>query len=141
MSEVTKKAIYSTLSGDAEIVSLVGRHSDGSPAIFNANFNRANPAVFPCITFREADGSAFGGIRKETVDAEYFNIEVWAKTDSALTVPRIAERIDALLHNKALSGAGGSIYDCVRVSQVPDQYDDKLKLHFGLYRYRLVVSR
>jgi hypothetical protein len=141
MSELTKKAVWGVLSGDGELAALVGKDSGGNPAIFNANFNRANPAVFPCITFREADGSAFGGIRGETVDAEYFNIEVWAKTDSALTVPRIAERIDSLLHNKALSGTGGRIYDCARVAQAPDQYDDKLKLHFGLYRYRLVAGR
>ncbi|MFA6666299.1 MAG: hypothetical protein WCT06_06980, partial [Armatimonadota bacterium] len=63
------------------------------------------------------------------------------KTDSALTVPRIAEQIDTLLHNKALSTSEGKIYDCARVAQIPDQYDDKLKLHFGLYRYKLVASR
>ena len=141
MSVTTKKAIWSTLSGDAELSSLVGRDSGGNPAVFNANFNRASPAVFPCITFREADGSAYGGIREETVDAEYFNIEVWAKTDSALTVPRIAEQIDTLLHNKALSTSEGKIYDCARVAQIPDQYDEKLELHFGLYRYRLVAGR
>lgn len=149
MSASTKKAIMAKLSGDTQLIALLGGDENGDPAIFNATMNRkqrdlktpASSWTLPAITFREADGGADKRFHGVTVDSELFDIEVWADTDSALTVTNIAERLDALLHNQLLMLGSGRNYDCVRVSQNPDLYDDKLNLHFGLYRYRLVVSR
>jgi hypothetical protein len=141
MSEHTKRAIYSRLTGDIVLCAMLATDAGGNIAIYNASYNKANPAIFPCITFREADGSADQRVTGGTVDTEYFDLEIWARTESALVVPQIAGRMDVLLHNQTLSLTSGVNYNCSRVAQAPDQWDDKNKLHFGLYRYKLVVGR
>ena len=141
MSAIIKTAIFSILTGDATLNALIGQDENGDPAVFNASYNELGNPPFPCITFREADGSADGRFRETTIDTEYYDIEIWAQSESALTIPNIHARVDALLHNQAVTASSGTVYDCVRVTQIPDQYDKALKLHFGLYRYRLVVSR
>lgn len=147
MSAETKTAIYSVLASDSELTDLLAADENDDPAIFNSNMNKLaidrklEEVPLPCVTYREGPGSADSRFRQETVDAETFDLEAWAKTESGLVVPAIGARIDALLHNQVLTLSSGTNYDCVRISQTPDLYDDKLNLHFGLYRYRLIVSR
>ena len=144
MSTVTKKAFYAKLAADATLLALIGSDELGGPAIFNASMNRVAQGTgwsFPAITFREADGANDQRLRSETVDREFYDVEVWAEGESALTVGQIAGRIETLLHNQSLTVDSGEVYDCSRVTQSPDMYDDKLNLHFGLYRYQLVVRR
>ncbi|MCE5199801.1 hypothetical protein LLG39_12590 [bacterium] len=149
MSDVTKTAIYSAISGDSALAALLGKDELNSPAIFNATLNqklqdKANPGnswTFPCITFRQEPSSTDTRFRESTVDNEIFAFEIWVETTSALTIPLIGNHLDRILHNKTLLLGSGSNYDCVRITQAPDLFDDKLNLHFGLYRYRLVVSR
>jgi hypothetical protein len=149
MSEYTKKALFSRLTGSDALTELLGTDENNGPAIFNATMNQKlqdleNPETSwtdPCVTFRETDGSADSRFRTETIDNEICDIEVWARTSSALVIPRIAAEVDKLLHNQDLTLESGENYDCVRFAQQPDLYDDKIKFHFGLYRYRLVVRR
>jgi len=144
MSEFTKTAIYTKLTGDATLATLLGHDENAKPAVFNANMNQKQQSTtgwtYPCITVREDEGSVDQRFVSGTVEAEYFDIEAWWPNDSALTGARILARIDALLHNATLTLSTGVCYNCVRVSKTPDLYDDKLKVHFGLYRYRLVVG-
>ena len=141
MSDVTKAAVYEALAGDDDLTALLGVDENGNPAIYDSNMNKLVDPAFPCITFREGPGSADGRIRQDTVDYETFDLEVWARDESALTIPQIHNEIDRLLHQQTLTLDTGENLDCVRLSQNPDMYDTELKLHFGLYRYRLVVSR
>ena len=139
MSEYSKKAIYSALSGRAALTTLLGTDEDANPAIYNVSFNAVSDPPFPCVTFREGDGSADQRFRTETVGSEIFDLEAWARTESGLIIPRILEQIDAALHNQRLTLASGYNFESVRLTQSPDLYDDKLNLHFGLARYRLIV--
>lgn len=148
MSEFTKTAIYSTFTGDTALADLLGTDENGAAAVFNATMNQkqqdiADPSkswTYPCVTFRESDGVADSRFTTSAVGTEFFDIEVWWQTSSALTGARIAARIESLLHNRSLIVSSGRVYHCERVSQIPDQYDSKLKVHFGLYRYKLVVG-
>ena len=141
VSDVTKKAVYEALAGDDDLIALLGLDENGDPAIYDSFMNKLVDPPFPCITFREGAGSADGRVRNDTVDYETFDVEIWARDESALTIPQIHNEIDRLLHQQTLLLETGENLDCVRLSQNPDQYDPELKLHFGLYRYRLVVSR
>jgi len=147
MSELTKKALFSILSSDTALTALIGKDENGSAAIFNATFNEVTAESknwsYPVITFREDTTTADARFTAQTVDAEIFDIEIWAKTTSSLTIPTIHKELDRILHNKTLSliSTQGRNYDCVRIASSPDQYDSKLKLHFGLYRYKFVVLR
>jgi hypothetical protein len=141
MSSASHTALYSKLTGAGALTALLGAQADGLPAVFNASLNKLSSPVFPIVTFREDSGTADARFAHSTVDEEIYNIEVWAATESALVVPAIFAQIDALLHNGTLTLASGVFYDCYRLSQTPDMYDDQLNLHFGLYRYRLVLSR
>ena len=147
MSEYTKAAIYSAQKSDTALEALLGADENFDPAIFNANMNEkqqdlADPSkswTYPCVTFREADGTADPRFTNNAVGTEFFDFEVWWQASSALTGARIAARLDALFHNEPLTVASGHVYNCERVSQIPDNYDPKLKVHIGLYRYKLVV--
>lgn len=141
MSAVTKKALYSTLAGGTALTNLLSTDENNDPAIFNAFLNKLESPSFPCITFRESSGSADQRFKSETVDQEIWDLEIWAKTESALVVSQIFAEVDRLLHNKTLTLETGRNYDCVRIAQNPDMYDTKLNLSFGLYRYKLVASR
>lgn len=144
MSATTKKAIYKALSDDSALVALLGKDELNGPAIFNTSMNKLTNRSgwsYPCITFRESDGSADSRFRESTTDSEVFDLEVWSQAESAVTPGQIADRIDELLHNQVLILESGRNYDCVRFAQIPDQYDKDIKAHFGLYRYRLAVSR
>lgn len=148
MSEFTKTAIYSTLIGDSALVALLGTDENSAPAIFNAAMNQkqrdletpGNSWTYDCITFREAAGNADPRFTSGAHGTEFFDFEVWSKATSSLNRARIAARLDALFHNVALTVSSGKVYWMERVTQVPDQYDEKLKVHFGLYRYRLIVG-
>ena len=145
MSEFTKKAIYSKLTGDTVLAALLGTDENDAAAVFNATMNRMQEDAttgwtYPAVTFREADGVADARFVSGSHGTEFFDFEIWAGTDSPLVIARIAARIEALLHNQTLTVSSGKVYCCENISQIPDQYDDKLKVHFGLYRYKLVVG-
>jgi hypothetical protein len=149
MSEATKKAIFSKLKGGTALVALLGKDENSDPAVFNKSYNQvtaelveaASETLYPLLTFREDIGSADLRFRAENVGSEVWDIEAWAKDESALVVPSILDSIDSLLHNQSVTVTGGTVFDCVRLSQNPDLYDEKRKLHFGLARYRLIVQR
>jgi hypothetical protein len=149
MSSVTKKAIYEILIGDSALVAIIGKDENGDPAVFNSTYDKvtaeivggAGEDLYPIITFRESAGSSDQRFRAGTVDNEGFDLEIWARTESGLVVSEIANRVDQLLHNQEILVDSGAVFDCVRMMQNPDGYDEKLKLHFGLMRYRLVVQR
>lgn len=148
MSEYTKTALYGLLTGDAALAALLGDDENGKPAVFNATMNQklrdlSTPAsswTYDCITFREADGPVDPRFTAGLVGAEFFDIEIWSQSNSAVTIPRIAARVIALLHNETLTVTSGKVYCCELVSQRLDQYDDKLHVHFGLMRLKLVVG-
>lgn len=144
MSAVTKAALYSTLTNSNNLIALLGTDENGAPSIFNATLNEKIAEqgwTYPAITFREASGSADGRFREITVDSEDFDLEIWAQTTSALVVPQIHTVVDGLLHNQKIVLDSGLCFDIVRVAEQPDLYDSILKLHFGLYRYRLIAAR
>ena len=141
MSEYSKKAIYSKLSGDTAFAALLAKDENNNPGIYNTNLNQIHPVNFPCTTFRESDGTTDPRFRTITIGTEFFDFEIWADDKSGLTTARIAERLNALLHNQPITLSSGECYDCIRVTQSPDNYDPKLKLQFGLYRYKLTVRR
>jgi hypothetical protein len=141
MSSISKTAIMSKLTSATALTTLLGKDEGDRPAIYNASLNQVNQPAFPAITFREASGAPDGRFIDDTIDSEYFDIEIWSKSESALIVPAIALQVDLLLHNQTLTLASGECYDCARIAQNPDNFDSKLKLHFGLYRYRLIVRR
>ena len=145
MSEFTKTAIYSKLTGDTALAALLGKDENAAAAVFNTTMNRLREDAttgwtYPAVTFREADGVADARFVSGSHGTEAFDFEVWWQNDSSLPGSRIAARLEALLHNKTLTVSSGKVYCCEKVSQIPDQYDDKLKVHFGLYRYKLVVG-
>jgi len=142
MSLETKTALYSVLTSDEALAALLGTDENDDPAVFNSNMNKLAQESgwsYPVVIFREADGKADARFRAETVGTEIFDLEIWGS--SAKTVAEIFDEIDRILHNQTLTLESGTCYDCVRIAQNPDQYDSKLKIHFGLYRYKLVVSK
>ncbi|MHB0913939.1 MAG: tail completion protein gp17 [Armatimonadota bacterium] len=139
MSEYTKTAIYSALSGDAALSALLATDEGGEPAVFAASLNKYPDAPFPCITVREAEVEADPRFEAAPVDAETFEIEVWARTESALTVPRIHAEVERVMGNLLVEGE--TLYYCGRTGETPDLYDDKLDLLHGMAKYRLIVGR
>lgn len=148
MSGYTKSALYDILSEDTELVESLGSDENSDPAIFNATYNQITAelaetlttSLYPIVTFREDNMASDMRFSESSVRTEYWSIEVWARTESGLTVPNILKHIKRLLHQQSITLDSGYTFESVLISESPDQYDSVLKLHFGLARYRLIVK-
>lgn len=141
MSEVTKQAIYRTLSGDETLVQMLARDAGGRIAIYGSSLNKHEDGAFPCITFRESSGTSDLRFRGLIVDSEIFDLEIWARTSSNRVIAQIAAEVDRLLHGATLAVVDGRVFEIARVAQNPDNSDPRTNLRFGLYRYRVRTCR
>jgi hypothetical protein len=151
MSLATKQAILARLQSDGALVALLAKDpNDPSaqprPAIFNAHLSAA-PPVYACVTFRQSTGSpdnrfrpALPGDVTQNVDDEYFDFEAWTQAPSFVPISSIQARLDVLLHQQSFAAGTSQVFWSERVLEQPDLYDDVLKAHYGLFRYRVRVQ-
>lgn len=92
-----QKALYSTLSGDATLIALIG---------IGGVFDRRDMArPMPYLAFAEIETRDFGPDTEEHLLA----IEAWSSADGRRQVQAIAARAKDLLHDAALSPEGAAL--------------------------------
>ena len=149
MSVLTKQAVVAVLEADSALSGMLAAdpNAAGRMALFNARMNDLTP-VYDSVTFREARSRPLRGFLAEqagesanAVVEEMYDFEVWTKRASSAPIDAIRQRLDAALHQQALSlGAAGRVFWGERTMTMPDNWDPKLLARFGLFRYRLLVE-
>lgn len=150
MSLATKTAVVAAMKGDSQLVALLAAdpNASGEPALFHGHKNQA-PPVYNCLTYRIASGSpdpryrpspaAGGGASK--IEDEILEIEAWSQKPDSADIESIAGRLDALFDGQPLTLSAGRVFRAERLLSQADLYDDTLDAHFGLFRYRLRISK
>ena len=151
MSLATKQALLARLEADAALAALLAKDPNDTrasprPAIFDSHLSAA-PPVYACVTFRQSSGApdnrfrpARAGDAPQNIEDEYFDFEAWTQAPSSAPIAAIQARLDAALHQQAFAAGSTQVFWSERVLEQPDLYDDVLKAHYGLFRYRLRVQ-
>lgn len=141
MSQAVSKAIYSTLAGSVALTSLLAVDPRGNtPAIYYARKNEVQP-IYPCITFRECTVSPIRKLPTMTADQEMYDLEIWTSADTGANIDSVFQVMDPLLHRQkiVLPIIHDYLYQVLRIAGgSPANYDDKLKIWFGLFRYQFL---
>ena len=110
-----KELIYSTLTGDATLVGLLGDVSKikhGSPL---------QKAEYPCVVYgiiAETD-NPYNTDRSAGIARTRLAIQVFSSSDSSTQADQIEDQIYTLLHGNQLSNSDILMYSAYRVSKTP----------------------
>lgn len=140
MSVAVRRAIYGKLAGDTTLNNLLGSPPTGySKSIY---FEMApDGAAFPYVIFaRQAETPTY------TLGSRAFDEDVWLvkgvdRSDSADAVDNVAERLDALLTDGAISISGRTQLYLRRETGVsyPEESDGMVYRHHGS-NFRLIYQ-
>lgn len=135
MSAQVKAALYSTLTGDSTLGALL---SSGT-AVYDAL--APVEAVFPYVIFQKAAGTPAYTFAARAFEVEVFTIKGVTKGPSAVRAGQIADRIDTLLTDAALSITNGTLMYCRREADLdyPESSLGDVFRHCG-GSYRLYVE-
>ncbi len=125
-----QKAIFSALSADADLVTLLGsvRIFDQAPA----------NVAFPYITFGRTSFYDWS-TGTESGTEQLFTLHVWSKAKSKKETLDIMELARARLDDASLPLEGHHLVN-IRLEFAEARHDDDLSVHHGLLRFRAVTE-
>ena len=124
-----QKAIFSTLSADSSLDSLVGNNKilDDVPQGTN----------YPYVQIGE-ETSIDAGLKDKEAQEYTLTIHIWSRYRGNKETKEIAERIYTLLHNGAISVTGASLAN-IRNEYFTVLIDDDGLTRHGVMRFRAIV--
>ena len=124
-----QKAIFSTLSADSSLDSLVGNNKilDDVPQGTN----------YPYVQIGE-ETSIDAGLKDKEAQEYTLTIHIWSRYRGNKETKEIAERIYTLLHNGAISVTGASLAN-IRNEFFTVLIDDDGLTRHGVMRFRAIV--
>ena len=124
-----QKAIFSTLSADSSLDSLVGNNKilDDVPQGTN----------YPYVQIGE-ETSIDAGLKDKEAQEYTLTIHIWSRYRGNKETKEIAERIYTLLHNGAISVTGASLAN-IRNEFFTVLIDDDWLTRHGVMRFRAIV--
>ena len=124
-----QKAIFSTLSADSSLDSLVGNNKilDDVPQGTN----------YPYVQIGE-ETSIDAGLKDKEAQEYTLTIHIWSRYRGNKETKEIAERIYTLLHNGAISVTGASLAN-IRNEFFTILIDDDGITRHGVMRFRAIV--
>lgn len=126
-----QKALFATLSGDNELVALLGgaKIFDHAPA----------DVRFPYLTFGRTSIYDWS-TSTEAGSEQLFTLHIWSKAKGRKEVLGIMEIVKARLDDAALSLDGHHLVN-LRFEFGEASYDDDLSVHQCLLRFRAVTEK
>lgn len=126
-----QRAVFAALAGDAALTAALG----------GAGFYDRTPArtPFPYLTFGPAS------IHDWSTDTEagsehLFTLDIWAGRTGKSEALALMERVDAVLHDAALTLKGGYRLVNLRRQSAEIRFDEDLSVHHGLMRFRAAIE-
>jgi Protein of unknown function (DUF3168) len=125
-----QKAIFSSLSGDATLVALLGsaRIFDDAPA----------NVAFPYITFGRTSIYDWS-TGTESGTEQLFTLHIWSKAKSKKETLDIMEVVRERLNDASLPLDGHQLVN-LRLEFAEARHDDDLSVHHGMLRFRAVTE-
>jgi hypothetical protein len=125
-----QKAIFSSLSGDATLVALLGsaRIFDDAPA----------NVAFPYITFGRTSIYDWS-TGTESGTEQLFTLHIWSKAKSKKETLDIMEVVRERLNDASLPLDGHQLVN-LRLEFAEARHDDDLSVHHGMMRFRAVTE-
>lgn len=136
---VVEQWIYSRLTGDAQLMALVGHASDGEPKVYSYNADEPTPIEPPCVIFSmnfATDTQTHNGT--SVMAACYYSIRAVVAGSSFVPARDIAARIHAVLSGQQGETPDGTIFGCQRENPLAlPQSDNGVPYRHlgGLYRF------
>ncbi len=126
-----QKAIFSALSGDAELAALLGgvRIFDQAPA----------NVAFPYITFGRTSMYDWS-TGTESGTEQLFTLHIWSKAKGKKETLDIMELARARLDDASLPLDGHHLVN-IRLEFAEARHEDDLSVHHGLLRFRAVTEQ
>jgi hypothetical protein len=125
-----QKAIFSSLSGDATLVALLG-----SARIFD---NAPANVAFPYITFGRTSIYDWS-TGTESGTEQLFTLHIWSKAKSKKETLDIMEVVRERLNDASLPLDGHQLVN-LRLEFAEARHDDDLSVHHGMLRFRAVTE-
>ena len=124
-----QKAIFSTLSGDSSLDSLIGNNKilDDGP----------QGTDYPYVQIGE-ETTIDAGLKDKEAQEYTLTIHIWSRYRGNKETKEIAERIYTLLHNGAISVTGASLAN-IRNEFFTVLIDDDGLTRHGVMRFRAIV--
>lgn len=162
MSAATTQAIFSALTGNANLVALLSPQRDGSgnlildgngnrkPCIYYARMSEiAPPWTLPnldpddprsCLTFRECTVDQAPGFWPDfNNDRQFYDVEIWTNKRGSMVIDTIRAEVDRSIHRKSLVLPDPLYNYCFWFRRVngaaPGNFDRTLQAWFGMFRY------